>query len=261
MGSVGMTEFKLGKLNIPYDLRRSELATRLHIEMTLDGMSVTAPNEAAAEEIENALHRKRRWIVENHINLKDKQARRHKIARFRTGAKVPYWGRLTKLETATGNEVAVNFRNGFHVTLPAQASVKQHDDIVETALQAWMRERLIDETKRFCRRYAQRLEKNFAGSRVSTLKSRWGSCGSNGVVSVDWHLVFGPKRVLEYVVAHELTHLVERNHSDAFWRKLRSVFGDYEHEHSWLAANEHLLGYKRIPIECLSSGSHKYFDA
>lgn len=132
--------------------------------------------------------------------------------------------------------------------LPEQPSAKLHDDTVETALRAWMRDRLVDEAKRFCRRYSQRLETDFAGCRVSTLTTRWGSCGSNGIISLDWHLVFGPKRVLEYVVAHEMTHRVERNHSDAFWRKLRSVFGDYEREHGWLSENEHMLGYTRIPI-------------
>lgn len=81
------------------------------------------------------------------------------------------------------------------------------------------------------------------------LKSRWGSCGESGVVSLNWHLVFGPKRVLAYVIAHELTHLVVRNHGEDFWRKLRSVIGDCQHEHDWLMSNEHLLGYRRIPVQ------------
>jgi predicted metal-dependent hydrolase len=243
-----MTEFKLGKLSIPYCLKRSEVATRLHIEMTLDGMSVTAPNSADAEEIDTALYRKRRWIVENHTDLQVKHESMHKIARFRTGAKVPYWGRLTRLETKRGAEVAVSYSSGFLVELPEQDSAKQHDDIVENALRVWMRDRLVEDSKRFCRRYAARLETDFSGCRVSSLRTRWGSCGSSGVVSLDWHLVFGPKRVLEYVVAHELCHRVQRNHSDAFWRVLRSVFGDYEHEHEWLMRNEHMLGYKRIPV-------------
>lgn len=254
-----MTEFKLGKLSIPYRLKRSEVATRLHIEITLDGMSVTAPDSTDAEEIDTALYRKRRWIVENHTDLQAKHESMHKIARFRTGAKVPYWGRLTRLETASGDHVTVSYRNGFHVTLPKQSSAKLHDDVVETALRAWMRERLIDESKRFCRRYASRLGTDFSSCRVSTLTTRWGSCGSNGVVSLDWHLVFGPKRVLEYVVAHEICHRVERNHSDAFWRVLRSVFGDYEHEHEWLMRNEHMLGYNLIPVaeDSVRNSCHK----
>jgi len=243
-----MTAFRLGKLCVPYTLKRSTVATRLHIEMTLDGMRVTAPEAVKTEAIDAALYRKRRWIVETHADLQSKHDNMHKIARFRTGAKVPYWGRLTRLETKRGTEVAISYRNGFLVELPEQSSAKQHDDIVEDALRAWIRDRLVDEAKRFCRRYAARLETDFAGCRISSLSTRWGSCGSSGVVSLDWHLVFGPKRVLEYVVAHELCHRVQRNHSDAFWRVLRSVFGDYEHEHEWLMRNEHMLGYKRIPL-------------
>lgn len=243
-----MTDFRLGKLSIPYTLKHSEAATRLHIEMTLDGMRVTAPKTASTETIDAALYRKRRWIVENHADLQAKHDNMHKIARFRTGAKVPYWGRLTRLETERGTEVTVFYRSGFKVELPEQASAKQHDDTVENALREWMRDRLVEDAKRFCRRYAARLRTDFAGCRITSLSTRWGSCGSSGVVSLDWHLVFGPKRVLEYIVAHELCHRVERNHSDAFWRLLRSVFGDYEHEQDWLMRNEHMLGYKRIPV-------------
>ena len=243
-----MNEFKLGNTSIPYTLRRSGAATRLRIEMTMSEMHVTAPSDADSTAIERALYGKRRWIVENYAELSEKYQLSHKIARFQTGAKVPYWGRLTRLTTTTGNEVAVGFRNGLHVTLPSQQTAKLHDDTVEDALQGWMRDRLSDEAGKFCRRYAQRLSTEFVGLRIAALRTRWGSCGANGVVSFDWHLVFGPKRVLEYVVAHELAHRIERNHSDAFWRKVRSVFGDYETEHCWLTENEHLLGYVRMPL-------------
>ena len=243
-----MNEFRLGKLAVPYLLRRSGSATRLHIELTMDGMRITAPADAEETSIQDALYRKRRWIVENHADLLEKHDRMHKIARFRTGAKVPYWGRLARLTAVHGDTIAVKYQNGFHVSLPAQPSAKLHDDLVEAALQEWMRKRLVVEAGRSSRRYAERLGAHVTGLRIKRLKSRWGSCGANGIVSLDWHLVFGPKRVLEYVVAHELTHLIERNHGEGFWRALRSIFGDYEREHSWLTENEHLLGYKRIPV-------------
>ncbi|WP_171134960.1 M48 family metallopeptidase [Ruegeria sp. HKCCD7221] len=243
-----MSEFKLGNLAVPYSLKRSSSVTRLHIELTMDGMRITAPSDAEETSIEEALYRKRRWIVENHADLREKYDRMHKIARFRTGAKVPYWGRLARLTTSQGQDVAVNYQNGFHVSLPAQMSAQQHDDTVESALQHWMRARLTEEARRFVRRYAKRLETQATNLRISRLKTRWGSCGKNGVVTLDWHLVFGPKQVLEYVVAHELAHLVERNHDEAFWRTVRRIFGDYEKEHQWLTKNEHLLGYRRIPL-------------
>lgn len=243
-----MNEFRLGKVRVPYTLHRSTAATRMRIEMTMDEMRVTVPADADDDAINAALYKKRRWIIENRADLDDKLAQTHKIARFRTGAKIPFWGRLVRLTTKNGDAVSVAYRSGFMATLPDQPSPSEHDDIVETALQHWMRDRLGQEARRFCQQYAKRLSTDYAGLRIVPLSTRWGSCGANGIVSLDWHLVFAPKRVVEYVVAHELAHRIERNHGDAFWKTVRAAFGDYEREHDWLARNEHLLGYKRIPL-------------
>lgn len=243
-----MNEFRLGKLRIQYKLHRSPAATRMRIEMTMDEMRVTVPVDANNDAINAALYEKRRWIVENNADLEGKLARTHKVARFRNGAKIPFWGRLVRLTTKKGDEVSVEYRSSFVVTLPDQASPVDHDNTVEAALQEWMRYRLGQEAGRFCKRYAKRLGTDYAGLRIVPLRTRWGSCGENGIVTLDWHLIFGPKRVLEYVVAHELSHRIERNHGGAFWKTVRAAFGDFEHEHDWLARNEHLLGYKRIPL-------------
>lgn len=243
-----INEFRLGNLRIPYTLLRSRAATRVHIEMTMGQMRVTVPADARDDAIRAALYAKRRWIVENNADLEEKLAQTHKIARFRTGAKIPFWGRLVRLATKNSAEVTVTYRNGFVVTLPDQSTPTDHDAIVEAALKKWMRDRLGQEVRRYCQRYAKRLSTDYAGLRITTLRTRWGSCGENGIVTLDWHLIFAPKRVVEYVVAHELSHHIERNHGDAFWRTVRAAFGDYESEHDWLRCNEHLLGYQRIPL-------------
>lgn len=243
-----MTVFRLGKLELPYQLKRSETASRLHLSMTVDGLSVTAPENVDQAKINETLHTKRRWIVENHASLREKYDQMHKIARFQTGAKVPYWGRLTRLTVKTADSSHVSYSNGITIQLDANTPMEARDDVVESQLRDWMRQRLQEEAWAFAQRHAERLHVSVSALRVASLKSRWGSCGENGVISLDWHLVFGPKRVLSYVIAHELAHLVVRNHGDVFWRKVRSVFGDYETEHDWLMKNEHLLGYKRIPL-------------
>ena len=142
--------------------------------------------------------------------------------------------------------------------LQKKATAQEHDDTVETALRMWMRCRLKAEARGFCQRYAKKLGVDFTALRVAELSKIWGSCGANGTVSLDWHLVFAPKRVLQYVITHELAHLVERNHSAAFWKTVRTVYGDYEREHTWLVQNEHLLGYKRIPLDHVSAQRASY---
>jgi len=243
-----MTVFRLGKLELPYELKRSEKASRVHLTMTIEGLSVTAPECANQDKIDEILHTKRRWIVENHVLLREKFDQMHKIARFQTGAKVPYWGRLTRLTVNTGDAANVGYRNGISIQLEAKTQLETRDDLAEDQLRNWMKQRLQDEARSFAKRHAKSLDVTVSALRVASLKSRWGSCGENGVISLDWHLVFGPKRVLSYVIAHELAHIVVRNHGDGFWRKVRAVFGEYQSEHDWLMKNEHLLGYQRIPL-------------
>lgn len=247
-----MTVFKLGKLELPYELKRSESASRLHLTMTLDGLSVTAPENVDQAKIDETLHTKRRWIVENHASLREKYDQMHKIARFQTGAKVPYWGRLTRLTVGNADSSNVSYSNGITIHLDGNTPIETRDDVAESQLREWMKQRLQEEAKAFAKRHAKSLDVSVTALRVGSLKSRWGSCGENGIISLDWHLVFGPKKVLSYVIAHELAHLVVRNHGDAFWRKVRSVFGDYQAEHDWLMKNEHLLGYQRIPLAVLN---------
>ena len=245
-----MSEFSIGNLRIPYSLKRSGLAKHIRIEMTIDAMNVTAPTHSDLNEIENALSKKRRWIVENYTELKKKYEKTHKIARFRTGAKIPYWGRLTKINTAYAEIDAPNvvYKNGLYISLAEQNSAEQHDKIVERAIQHWMRARLKAEARAAVLLSEQRLDVKISGLRIANLINVWGSCGENGTISIDWHLVFAPKRVMQYVIAHEIGHLIHRNHSQKFWNTLRIIFGDCKIEHDWILKNEHLLGYQKIPV-------------
>ncbi|TGS52021.1 M48 family peptidase, partial [Mesorhizobium sp. M3A.F.Ca.ET.201.01.1.1] len=74
--------------------------------------------------------------------------------------------------------------------------------------------------------------------RAAEFANGWGSCGAEGNVLINWHLVFAPKKVLEYVIAHELAHLRHRSHGPAFWNFLGTVVHDFETSKAWLEANQ-----------------------
>ncbi|MDP2298455.1 MAG: SprT family zinc-dependent metalloprotease [Pseudolabrys sp.] len=67
--------------------------------------------------------------------------------------------------------------------------------------------------------------------------SRWGSCSTTGVLSYSWRLILAPSFVLEYLAAHEAAHLVEMNHSRAFWRQVERVCPDFKRAKAWLDAH------------------------
>jgi predicted metal-dependent hydrolase len=87
------------------------------------------------------------------------------------------------------------------------------------------------------RRYAEALGLTFQRVTVRDQSSRWGSCSTTGMLSFSWRLILAPSRVLDYLAAHEVAHLVEMNHSPKFWRLVRRICPDHETAKAWLDAH------------------------
>ena len=84
------------------------------------------------------------------------------------------------------------------------------------------------------RRYAKELGVAIKRISVRDQSSRWGSCSNTGVLSFSWRLILAPPYVLDYLAAHEVSHLVELNHSPRFWRLVRRLHPGYERAKAWL---------------------------
>ncbi len=82
--------------------------------------------------------------------------------------------------------------------------------------------------------YKEILHVNYTRIRIGDQKTRWGSCSSKGTISYNWRLILMPERIQNYVVVHELCHLLEMNHSPAFWKKVSEVLPDYQSSRKWL---------------------------
>ncbi len=84
--------------------------------------------------------------------------------------------------------------------------------------------------------YAKKIGKKFGNITVKDTTSRWGSCASNGNIAYSWRLGFAPIFVIDYIVAHEVSHLEELNHSYKFWRIVKDIYeGDANEAQKWLS--------------------------
>ncbi len=77
--------------------------------------------------------------------------------------------------------------------------------------------------------------------RVSSARTRWGSCSGRRVLSFTWRLLLGPQQVARYVAAHEVAHLKHSNHTPSFWRQLLELQPSYYVERAWLKERGHTL--------------------
>jgi len=111
-----------------------------------------------------------------------------------------------------------------HVGLPQGAAPEQIRDAVQSWLQRQAK-RIFEER---CRHFAAQLGVRMTRLSLSSANTRWGSAGADGAIRLHWRLVHFAMPTIDYVVAHELAHLREMNHSAAFWDVVRSVLPDYE---------------------------------
>ncbi len=101
----------------------------------------------------------------------------------------------------------------------------------------WLKRQAREEISLRARAHAHQLDRRVAKVTIRDTSSRWGSCSSSGALSFSWRLILAPESVLDYVCAHEAAHLVEMNHSPAFWRLVRGLIGNWESERRWLKRN------------------------
>lgn len=109
--------------------------------------------------------------------------------------------------------------------------------VFETWYKKQARSVLTERVEFFARRHRFKVGK----IRISSARTRWGSCSTKGTLSFTWRLVMAPLEVIDYVVVHELCHLKELNHSKAFWSQVEAILPDYKRRRAWLKKNGNSL--------------------
>ena len=119
--------------------------------------------------------------------------------------------------------------------------VKGKNNKHKIILRDWMKKRTLSILDSIIENYRKKLKVNVKKIRLSSSYNYWGYCNSEGVISINWRLIFAPLEVIHYIVAHELSHLIEFNHSDKFWHQVESLCPDYKNQIKWLKKNDNYL--------------------
>lgn len=238
-----MPSLSIGRSEITYALRRSQGATERRITVTPELVEVLALASDTDEDIAGFLERKRQWLFNTMRDMERITAARHSVPRFITGSKIPYRGRKMSLTVrrSDAERAAVVYRNGFIVDLPHWAG-ERPDELVASELQYWLKQRARRDVGDIAVDLGRRFSLKPRSIRVGDFANGWGACGPEGNVLINWHLIFAPKKVLAYVVAHELAHLRHRSHGREFWGFMATIMPDYEASKAWLERGGLALG-------------------
>ena len=215
---------RLGGHPVEYELRRSRRRT---IGFCVDdaGLRVTAPKWVTLADIDAALVEKERWILRKLVEWRDHAQRRERLSvRWEDGAPVALMGRQVMMRIDATARGIVLHDDVLSIGLPSGASVEQLSD----AVQAWLQGRARILFAERLALYSPRLGQEPTRWRLSSARTRWGSCAADGSIRLNWRLVHFPLEIVDYVIVHELAHLKEMNHGPRFWATVQSVLPEFE---------------------------------
>ena len=163
---------------------------------------------------------------------------------FRHGARIPLRGQEHLIFHVPGHRGAVWAEGEGEAARICVTGAQEH---LPRRLTDWLKQQARKDLLKACSRYAALMELPFRRLTVRDQKSRWGSCSASGNLSFSWRLIMAPPHVLDYLAAHEISHLRHMDHSPRFWAQVRAHCEHVDEAEKWLGAHGsslHLWGAK-----------------
>ena len=211
----------LGGRAVEFRFERRRRRT-IGIRISEHGLAVAAPLRAPWREIEGFLHEKARWILEK---LDQRAAADKPRPLFgENGETLPLFGREIALVVAAGRPRSARLAGtALHLRLPEP----HRRGAVRKLLVGWLKSQALQALAPRAAHYAARVSLPPPLLALSNARTQWGVCMSNGRIRLSWRLVHLAPELVDYVVAHEIAHLVELNHSDRFWALVEWLYPDW----------------------------------
>lgn len=209
------------QINIRENPRSSRLSMKWHPVHCQ--VQLIKPLKASMDDIQRFLKKSEGWLKK--INVTE-----NKKHNFCDGAEIPIFGQIYKLVYHYAEKPKII--HGENVL-----NIYGFDPIIIPGMvKDWLRNYIYQFVCELSHELAARVGKQVGTITVKDVHTRWGSCSSTGNLTYSWRLVFAPQEVTEYVCAHEVAHLIEMNHSPAFWKIVESLCPDYKNLKQWLKA-------------------------
>lgn len=195
---------------------------------------VSVPKLLSDVRIRDLLLKKSTWIKKKLIDQAQIPAIKPK--EFVNGESFQYLGKNYRLKLLSGAKNEVKLNRGY-IEVTTKHSVHATDKIIRKQLVSWYMDLAMTRFKEKTIEYAKQLGVTPKSITVRNYKSRWGSCSIKGDISFNWRVILAPQQIIDYVVVHELSHMIEHNHSPKYWKLVEKILPNYQESRRWLKVN------------------------
>jgi predicted metal-dependent hydrolase len=220
-------------MQIEYSIQYSNRKTLSIIVERDRSVVVRAPLNTSKEVIEKEIG-KRKFLLFQKINHPQKYETPKPRKEFVSGESLLFLGKHHKMEVVQEGIEGIQFDSKFYIG-------KSNQDMAEQLFKDWYFKQAEEKIIPKVRFHAKNLGVHFNAIKILDLKYRWGSCTPKDNINFNWRLIKAPIYVIDYIIVHELTHLLESNHTPEFWNIVSVQLPHYNKAKDWLKDNGHLL--------------------
>jgi predicted metal-dependent hydrolase len=216
------------------DIIRSSKRKTAAIKIQKGKVFVIVPERLTMTAIESLVAKKNRWI-------KEKLAIQNEIIaikpiEFVSGEYFSYLGRKHPLKIESGLYPSIKLHQD-ELVVSVRDKTADNAQAIKQLLIKWYKQQAESELRDKTGSYSRIIGVNPSSVTIKSFKSRWGSCSVTGCIQYNWKIIIAPDWIVNYIVIHELCHILHHNHSPAFWKAVERYCHDYRDCSAWLKIN------------------------
>ena len=201
-----------------------------------DELQIRVPNRVRDRKIVEILETKERWIRNKVIQLQNQRITNKR--EFISGESFSLFGRNLYLKVLEGGKVGTQLIDDYLVTTVRTSEIGDlRKSRIKTYLERWYIHEAYQKLEEKVMRYSKIIRVSPREIKVRNYKTRWGSCDNKGRLTFNFHLIKAPHEIVDYVVIHELCHMIQPNHSKFFWNEVARFDPSFKNHKKWLKLN------------------------
>ena len=228
--------FDIGDFGLEIYIERSKRRKTISLQVKDNKLFIKAPGSVSKKSLDELIKRKQSWIKKRAILNFEEQSLRNR--EFIDNEKFYFRGNEYRLSLNLGRKEAVKIAGGFLlVTYIDDRSIDRN--AIKRLLENWY----VRESSKILNARTEELARQMkvqpSGITVKNYNSKWGSCTAKNKISYNWRIVMAPDCIIDYLIIHELSHIIELNHSKNFWQHVGNYCDDFQIKRKWLRQNGH----------------------
>ena len=232
--------------NFDVTVIRSSRRKTATIKVDLEGVSVRIPADLPLARIEKLVAEKTAWIERKLAEAERKQrgiaGQLEQSSTLADGSRIMVQGQLLPLKLIASDQMKI-VQSSDRLEVYADADLIADKEQLRALVEQWLYRRAVEELNFCVNVYKQRVGATPSRIQIKDYRARWGSCKPDGSIQLNWRLIHAPMHIMDYVVVHELCHLLEMNHSKHFWSEVERVEPQYKMKRQWLKDNGWQLSF------------------